>query len=164
MTWRMAHGDADLSYGGLFIRDMGGGWAEVVEVTDLDSAVGTTNLVEVTQGSVMLPSRSLHAAREALRRAWESCGGPGNGYGRLSELDRPTGRLVAFAALWEYGHGDRERSWVIATDRVFSEWAGPDRWRVNLAMGTDHALHPMRVNGSKGLRRWLRSELNVEVG
>jgi hypothetical protein len=156
-TYVMAHGDVDIAYGALFIADQGDSWAEVVEVTDLDSAVGTTNLVLVEQGSVILPTASLHAAREALRRAWESCGFT------CRPSDRATARLMAFAALWEYGHGDRERSWTIATDREYDEWAGPDRWRVTRAMGHDRALHPIRVNGTKGLRRWLRSELDIEV-
>lgn len=159
--WTLAYGDVDLAYGGLFIRDQGHGWAEVIEVTDLDSAVGTTNLVEVQEGSVMLPSCSLGAAREALRRAWGACGGPGNGTD-LTGLDRTTARLMAFAALWQYGHGDRERSWTIATDRQYSEWAGPDRWRVSSIYGHDGAFHPLRVNGTKGLRRWLWRELDCD--
>ena len=163
--YRMVHGDADLTYGGLFVRDMGHGWAEVVEVTDLDSAVGTTNLVLVEQGTVTVPYR-LHSARAAFKQSWESCGPAVCGQ-RLGDLGRATGRLAAFAAMWEYGHRDIEQSWTIATDRECDEWAGPDRWRVTESevyskRWKRHRRMPLRVNGESGLWRWLRRELDIE--
>lgn len=165
----MAHGDISLSHGGLFVADQGHGWAEVVEVTDLDSAVGTTNLVLVEQGQVTIPYR-LSAARQAFRQSWQSCGPGSCQDGALSGLDRPTARMLAFAAMWEYGHRDVERCWTIATDREFSEWAGPDRWRVSVERvplrgqprGPERWRRPVQVNGDKGLWRWLRVEFGIE--
>lgn len=163
--YRLVHGDVNLNYGALFVRDMGAGWAEVVEVTDLDSAVGTTNLVLVEQGTVAIPYK-LGSARETFKHSWEACG-PGACGRRLSDMDRELARLAGFAAMWEYGYRDVEQSWTLATDREYDEWAGPDRWRVTWHEVYDERLKrkrklPIRVSGESGLWRWLRRALHIE--
>ena len=60
-----------------------------------------------------------------------------------------------------YGCKDIERSWTIATDREYDERTGPDRWRVTRQDVYDErsrrtVSRPIRVNGERGLRRWLR--------
>jgi hypothetical protein len=164
--YRLVHGDVDLRYGGLFVRDMGDGWAEVVEIEDLDSAVGTTNLVLITQGTVTIPYRFAEA-RRVFKVAWDACG-PGAGGQRLSGMDRITARLATFAAIWEYGQRDVERRWTVATDHDYDESTGAERWRVTRQLIYDERLEcnrrmPIVVNGEKGLLRWLRRTLDVEV-
>lgn len=164
--YRIVHGDVDLRYGGVFVRDMGDGWAEVIEIEDLDSAVGTTNLVLITQGTVTISYRFAEA-RRIFKVAWDACG-PGGCGERLGGMDRMTARLAAFAAIWEYGQRDVERTWTIATAHDYDESTGAERWRVTCQLIYDERLEcnrrmPIVVNGEKGLRRWLRRTLDVEV-
>jgi hypothetical protein len=116
-TYSIAHADVDIQYGGLFIR-LVNDYAEVVEVTDLDSAAGATNLVLVEAGSVYLAASTFRA--ESLRNVWRQvmtdCGPLGDDRFRITGIDRPTLRRMVYAAAWDYGLAkDVDSSVVIAT-------------------------------------------------
>lgn len=145
--WLTMYADVSLVHGGLFVRDEGH-YADVVEVTDLDSATGTTEMVMVEQGSCSIEYASSFAKqRELLAHALAACGPERS---ELVRMPRAMRRAAAYAALWSYGHGDTEHTHVLTTDRTAPRVQ--DGWE---AEG--------RVNGSKGLVRWLRRMYDIEV-
>lgn len=151
--WRTAYADNDILAGGLWIRDYGD-YADVIEVTDLDSAAGTTNMVIVSIGSVGLYGRNLAENRKRVADAVQSCGYSG----------KLPPRLPIWAALWEYGTRDIESEVIIATDR---EWSGGrDGWRpTSHSAGVDGQFGKWieRVAGEKGLQRWLQRYHQLDV-
>jgi len=157
--FELAYGDVNVLYGGLWIQDHGD-YADVVEVTDLDSAAGATNMVLVSIGSVGLYGRNLAENRQRLDTALES----GMGKDALASIaDRKHRRLAAWAALWEYGYRDIDQEHTIATDR---DWQGNrDGWQPDLeSYGVDGQLGKWRkrVNGEDGLKRWLARYADID--
>jgi hypothetical protein len=104
--------DADIGYGGLWIKDCGD-YAEWVEVPDLDSATGTSGLILVESGSVGFYARDLRDARSLLDGALRCCGDRRN---LLAAETRQWRRLMAWGALHGYKRGDVDRWEVIRTD------------------------------------------------
>jgi hypothetical protein len=104
--------DVDIRYGGLWIKDCGD-YAEWVEVTDLDSATGTSGLILVASGSVGFYARDLADMRSVLDGALNCCGYRRN---LLAAETREWRRLMAWEALYGYKRGDLERWEVIRTD------------------------------------------------
>lgn len=158
MAYKVAYADVDLTYGGLFIDDRGD-YADVVEVIDLDSATGTTNMVCVDIGNVSIEyalasyygaTTYLGAQRRMLRQAMEACGPGWHEHFRITGLSRETARMMALAALWQYGHRDIERTTVLATDDEYSA-------------GLDGGWTPEEtVAGEDGLREWLSDQYGIE--
>lgn len=151
------YADRDILYGALYVKDCGD-YAEVVEVTDLDSAAGTTDMVNVSTGSVGLYGRNLADNRRRLTEAFASVGG------FTTTSTREWRRLQAWAALWQYGSRDVDTDVVIATSRDAS--GGRDDWRpTQESYGVDGqiARWQLRVNGEKGLRRWLARYADVDT-
>jgi len=143
-TFEMVYGDVDISYGGLWIKDCGE-YGDVVEVTDLDSATGTRNMVMVAVGSVGLYGRTLSDNRQRLETAVQS----GIGREAFVKFSGSHRRLAGWAALWEYGYRDIDQESIIATDP--HDWdGGSDQWKP-----TERSFGPDRVNGTPGLKRWL---------
>lgn len=114
----------DIRYGALFIRDEGH-YADVVEVTDLDSATETTGMVLIEQGSLSIEYAGNFAAqRRRFRSAIDTIGSPS-----LTGLTRQNARMLAYSALWEYGYRDIEESHVLAerdVDQKQDGWEAED--------------------------------------
>jgi hypothetical protein len=104
--------DVDMRYGGLWIKDCGD-YAEWVEVTDLDSATGTSGLILVESGSVGFYARDLRDMRSMLKGALSCCSDRRN---MLAAETRQWRRLMAWEALHGYKRGDLDRWEVIRTD------------------------------------------------
>lgn len=109
-------GDVSLEYGGLFVNldNVRHGYADVVEVTDLDSACGAAGMVLIEKGSVCLDFRR-------VRKALGSCGW----YDR--KADRRCRRAAMAEAVKSYFGMDTGESEVVQTER-----GGPmshDGWR-----------------------------------
>jgi hypothetical protein len=146
--WKIAHADANLTYGGLFVRDEGY-WADIVNVEDLADC-GAENMVLVEKGSVSYDHRNLRQSRAEFRSAVVGCGPGWHGEWKITGMSRENARLLAHAALWEYGYKDRDEVNVLTTDREFSQ---PRDGKFTITG---------RVNGEKGLWRWLRRQYDIE--
>lgn len=153
--WRTAYADNDILSGGLWIRDYGD-YADVIEVTDLDSAAGTTNMVIVSVGSVGMYGRDLAENRRRIADARQSCG---HEAGTRDNL-----RLRDWASLWECGTRDIESETIMATAK---EWSGGrDAWKpTEHSYGVDGQFGKWieRVNDTKGLKRWLWRNHQLDV-
>lgn len=103
----MFSGDVSLVYGGIYVRVTPWGYADVVEVTDLDSACGFEGAVLIEKGSANLPS-----SLKVIRAVMASCGWT---QGRRS-LPKEARRAMLFECLWRYGHRDVDESEVVQTE------------------------------------------------
>lgn len=138
------YADVDVRYGGVWIKDCGD-YAEWVEVTDLDSATGTTGMVLVESGSVSFYSRDLHEIRSMLDRALSCCG---DRKLLLETSDRKWKRLMAWEALHGYKRGDIDQSVIVLTDREAP--AHQDGWHADMV-----------IEDECELRQWLFQAFNV---
>ena len=148
-AWQEAYADVNITYGGLWIKDYGD-YADVLEVTDIDSATGAPGRVLVDIGSVGFYTRSASDAVKRLRSALSSAGCGADALLGMTGNER---RLAAWEAMWNYGLGDREESRIIAHD---SEAA-----LAETAYGFNDI--DATVEGEEGLRAYLASEFNVPM-
>jgi hypothetical protein len=116
----------DVSSGeALYVRD-DGHYADLVEVTDLDSAAGADGMLLVEQGSTSIEyAGRLAAQRERFRATWNSCGPESP----LAGMGREQARVEAYRALWVFGHRDVERSEVLTVGdapRIQDGWIATD--------------------------------------
>ena len=98
-------GDVNIEYGGMFIdtSDVEHGYAEVLRVTDLDSACGAEGLVMIERLTVILDNKDINV------KALDSCGMLGESVGWLGLIES-----VVF-----YGYYD-----------CVEDFTGPHRWIV----------------------------------
>jgi hypothetical protein len=102
-------GDVNLYHGGTAVRvDRSGGYADVVEMSDLDSAIGQEGCVILERGSVVLTGGL--RKRRYLRSALESFGWKASD---LLQFDRADRANELARALWTYGMRDIEPVAVI---------------------------------------------------
>lgn len=99
-------GDINAEHGGKWIRDRGE-YADIYEITDLDSAMGFDGAVMIERKSVGFYSRSLAENKRRLKSALGSWGLsvsmiPNQIKGRAKQ------RAVIWEAMSEYGYGDSE--------------------------------------------------------
>jgi hypothetical protein len=119
MNWEYI-GDIDLKYGGLFISTANKQWgyATVIEVIDLESAIGAEGLILIEEHTVITDDP------ENSARAWKSCGD-----------DRTLLKDVPFIQLVEvlngYGFYDTEKSIVLVTDNYFGDKASWEGWQID---------------------------------
>lgn len=108
-------GDVSIEQGGIATQvDRNGGYATVVECTDLASAIGQDGCVLIERGTVILTGGL--SKRRHLRSALESFGWKASD---LLQFDRPQRANELARALWVYGQRDYDLQMVI-------RWDGPE--------------------------------------
>jgi hypothetical protein len=155
--WTEVYSDVDITQGAMWIKDYGG-YADILEVTDLDSACGAVGRVLVTEGSVGLYGRGTRSNAARLCNALESCG---MGVRAHREIEnREARRADAWRAMRAYGYGDTEREIVLQVEAMDNNemaesdahWGLGDSWR-------PHCV----VDGEAGLRAWLHERYDVDM-
>lgn len=102
-------GDVNLYHGGTAVRvDRSGGYADVVEATDLESAIGQEGCIMIERGTVVLTGGL--SKRRHLRSALESFGWKASD---LLQFERAKRADELARALWVYGMRDTETPVVI---------------------------------------------------
>jgi hypothetical protein len=109
-TYEPVYADVNIEYGGFWVKDQGD-YADWAELTNLDSATGTTGMVLLEFGSVGLYGRNFAENRKRFNGSFGSCGA-----GTLKGMDHKTGRMAGWQALKSYGYANVDSSIVIRTD------------------------------------------------
>lgn len=104
-------GDVGLEHGGTFVKmdNVRYGYAECVEVTDLDSACGADGMCLIEKGTINFDYKR-------VRKAIESCGWIDRG---RAKMDKPHRRAMYLQAVKDYYGMDVDGSEVIQTDPTF---------------------------------------------
>lgn len=123
-------GDLNLQHGGIYVRVDGTSYADVVEVSDLDSAIGYADAYLIESGSV--PFQGDRAARERTRSALSTVGLT---MADLRALPRAQRRFELARALWVYGFRDSDRQETVTMGakaaESFDGWNADTRLRAN---------------------------------
>lgn len=152
--WVKWYSDVNIRFGALWLRDHGD-YADVLEVTDLESAAGAAGAVLIERGSVGLYGypRSISKQVSRVREALESCGAGVQAWREIEEGKYK--RLAAWAALWSYGAGDREYSDTVIDDE--------DSWRERDGQAYWSEPIAATVDGEAGLREYIWRKYGVPV-
>jgi hypothetical protein len=138
-------GDINLEHGGTFINfsDLKYGYANVVEVTDLDSAIGFSGAILIEERTVITDHKERWPSALSTIGASLLPNGDIDDNGRPIRKDSLAWRMCLVYALSAYGHYDTDRSETLQPDPD-----GPlsfDSWKAT------------RIR-SNGLRAYVRRE------